>query len=397
MSDDAHDQPAILRVSYLGEAPRSGRVAPLAQDDPHASTLPGVQVLTALSDGAFNIDLSGFVPFFFSRDMDGWAPLLPGSVVPVLPPQPSLSGVAVRRVEVRMERRHRPPPRPPAFSGEGSRDEAVAADTPRDAVSGVTDGYFGIGIYCPKFPQNVGTLWRSAHQMGASFLYTVGSRNPWATTADTIKAWRSVPAWRYGAWADFMAAAPFQAKLVAVEFGHVNGIALSAFEHPERAIYLLGAEDHGLPDHVVRACHCCVYIESEREESFNVAVAGSILMYDRLVKRSRGRGGAAEDYLPENPPPAADSPSRGRGGATSLCDADATNGLSRSEWGGAPEEYSYLPSDDSPPGDAAATGSPSSRGRGGGASEECLPSDLPLADANAADSPASSRGRGGAA
>jgi tRNA(Leu) C34 or U34 (ribose-2'-O)-methylase TrmL len=174
----------------------------------------------------------------------------------------------------------------------------AAADIPRAAVSSVTEGYFGIGIYCPKHPQNVGTLWRSAHQMGASFLYTVGSRNPWATTADTIKAWRSVPAWRYSAWGDFLAAAPFQAKLVAVEFGSVGGVALAEFEHPERAIYLLGAEDHGLPEHVVRACHCCVHIESEREESFNVAVAGSIVMYDRLVKRSRARSKAPTESVP---------------------------------------------------------------------------------------------------
>lgn len=299
MANDAHlidDKPAVLRVSYLGETPRNGRVVPLAQCD--APTVPGAVLLAVLSDGAFNVDLAGYVPFFFSPDMDGWAPLLPGSVVPVLPPQPSLSGVAVRRVEVRVERRQNPSQHLLAVPGEGSSYDAVAAATPRAAVSSVTDGYFGIGIYCPKHPHNVGTLWRSAHQMGASFLYTVGTRNPWASSADTIKAWRSVPAWRYSAWGDFLAAAPFQAKLVAVEFGPVGGVALAEFEHPERAIYLLGAEDHGLPDHIVRACHCCVHIESEREESFNVAVAGSIVMYDRLIKRSRGHSRAKED-----PPP----------------------------------------------------------------------------------------------
>ena len=37
-------------------------------------------------------------------------------------------------------------------------------------------GYFGVGIYQPKHWENVGTLWRSAYQLGASFLVVVGSR-----------------------------------------------------------------------------------------------------------------------------------------------------------------------------------------------------------------------------
>lgn len=30
-------------------------------------------------------------------------------------------------------------------------------------------GYYGIGIYHPKTTENVGTLWRSAHNFGADF------------------------------------------------------------------------------------------------------------------------------------------------------------------------------------------------------------------------------------
>lgn len=29
-------------------------------------------------------------------------------------------------------------------------------------------GYFEIGVYHPKTPMNVGTLWRSAYQLGAA-------------------------------------------------------------------------------------------------------------------------------------------------------------------------------------------------------------------------------------
>ena len=59
---------------------------------------------------------------------------------------------------------------------------------------------------------------------------------------------------------------------------------LEEFEHPERAVYLLGAEDTGLPESVVRAAHRHVTLPCERYESFNVAVAGAMVMYDRLAK-----------------------------------------------------------------------------------------------------------------
>lgn len=35
--------------------------------------------------------------------------------------------------------------------------------------------YFAIGIYHPKTEMNMGTLWRSAYQLGASYIFTIGS------------------------------------------------------------------------------------------------------------------------------------------------------------------------------------------------------------------------------
>ena len=85
-------------------------------------------------------------------------------------------------------------------------------------------------------------------------------------------------------WNAFAAASPYGAMWVAVEMG---GEPLEHFEHPERAVYILGAEDAGLPEAVVRACHRVVALPSKRTESFNVAVAGSVVMYDRLAKQRR--------------------------------------------------------------------------------------------------------------
>ena len=59
---------------------------------------------------------------------------------------------------------------------------------------------------------------------------------------------------------------------------------METFQHPKRAIYLLGAEDTGLPPMIVDACHFHVTIPTVRSSSFNVAMAGTIVMYDRLVK-----------------------------------------------------------------------------------------------------------------
>lgn len=145
---------------------------------------------------------------------------------------------------------------------------------------GSTRGFFEIGVWHGKTSTNIGTLWRSAHQLGASGIFTVGRRYR-KQPSDTIKAWRSIPLRNYLTVDDMEL--PFDAMLVGVEMG---GEPLSTFRHPKRCIYLLGAEDHGLAPDIVKRCHRMVSIESVRSQSFNVAVAGSLVMYDRLRKAS---------------------------------------------------------------------------------------------------------------
>ncbi len=36
--------------------------------------------------------------------------------------------------------------------------------------------YFEIGIFHPKTKENIGTLWRSAYQLGAAGIFTIGKR-----------------------------------------------------------------------------------------------------------------------------------------------------------------------------------------------------------------------------
>ena len=65
----------------------------------------------------------------------------------------------------------------------------------------------------------------------------------------------------------------------------MGGTPLDEFEHPENAVYLLGSEDNGIPPRVLEACGACVALSAERYASYNVAMAGSIVLYDRLAKR----------------------------------------------------------------------------------------------------------------
>jgi tRNA G18 (ribose-2'-O)-methylase SpoU len=141
--------------------------------------------------------------------------------------------------------------------------------------------YFEIGIYNPRNSANVGTLWRSAYQLGAAGIFTIGRpyRRQTSDTADTIA---QIPLRHFDSLEEFLAARPTGAQLVGIEMG---GQALASFQHPALAVYLLGAEDSGLPPRVLSACNQVVAIESIRSQSYNLAVAGSIVMYDRMFRK----------------------------------------------------------------------------------------------------------------
>lgn len=143
-------------------------------------------------------------------------------------------------------------------------------------------GYFEIGIYYPKTVENVGTLWRSAFQLGAAGIFTIGHRYQ-RQASDTLKTACNIPLRMYKTWEEFLECRPHGSQLVGIEIG---GKALSTFSHPALAVYLLGSEDNGLPPFVAEQCQHIVSIESIRTASYNVAVAGSLVMYHRFVSRS---------------------------------------------------------------------------------------------------------------
>ena len=141
-------------------------------------------------------------------------------------------------------------------------------------------GFFAIGIYHAKTEVNVGTLWRSASLFGAAYIFTIGKRYK-KQSSDTMKSWKHIPLFHYETFEEFYNALPHDCRLAGIELTE-SAKDLKDYTHPERCVYLLGAEDHGLNELCLQKCHNLVKLPGEF--SMNVAVAGSIVMYDRISK-----------------------------------------------------------------------------------------------------------------
>ena len=142
------------------------------------------------------------------------------------------------------------------------------------------DGYFGIGIMNPENEQNIGTLWRSAYILGASFIFTIGSRYKKQST-DVVKAWLKIPLYNYKDFEDFYSHLPHDCRLVAVEMDD-SATHIGEYQHPARCVYLLGSESIGLGRKVMEFCHDSVVLPGHY--SLNVAIAGTVVIYDRFSK-----------------------------------------------------------------------------------------------------------------
>ncbi len=142
--------------------------------------------------------------------------------------------------------------------------------------------YFEIGIFHPRNDENIGTLWRSAYQLGAAGIFTIG-RPYKRQTSDVIGVEYQLPLRHFVDFEAFEAARPVGALLLGIEFG---GIPLTRFQHPEQAIYLLGSEANGLPPKVIARCNAIITIEAVNRASYNVSVAGSLVMYHRVFGNS---------------------------------------------------------------------------------------------------------------
>lgn len=145
-------------------------------------------------------------------------------------------------------------------------------------------GYFGIGLEGVSKPMNAGNLFRSAHAFGASFIFTIAAEFSYGRIrhADTSATPEQIPFHEYARVADL--ALPRGCRLVGVELAD-DAVELPSFRHPRQAAYVLGPERGSLSPALVERCAFLVRIPSRF--CINVATAGAIVMYDRMLSLGR--------------------------------------------------------------------------------------------------------------
>jgi len=162
-------------------------------------------------------------------------------------------------------------------------------------------GYFAIGAERMSKALNLGNLMRSAHGFGASFTFTVGATyQALEARADTSKGQWHLPHYNWSSVAEMDL--PQGCKLVGVELLE-DAIDLPSFRHPLRAAYVLGPEQGSLSEELLDRCDFVVRIPTRF--CVNVAMAGAIVMYDRVRTMARFAERPMREGGPRSAPAAA--------------------------------------------------------------------------------------------
>jgi len=144
-------------------------------------------------------------------------------------------------------------------------------------------GYFGIGVEGLSKPMNAGNLFRSAHAFGASFVFTIAAAyDDDVRRSDTSDTVGQVPFYSFDTLESMRL--PRGCALVGVELLD-DAVELPSFRHPRNAAYVLGMERGSLSPDLVACCDHIVKIPTLF--SLNVAAAGAVVMYDRLISVQR--------------------------------------------------------------------------------------------------------------
>ncbi len=146
-----------------------------------------------------------------------------------------------------------------------------------------TRGYFGVGIEGVSKPMNAGNLFRTANAFGASFAFTVGAEpKVRKARSDTSVAPQNIPWYDFDTIEDMKL--PHLCKVVGVELLD-EAEELPSFFHPTNAAYILGRERGSLSPQMQEKCD--YFIKIPTKFCLNVATAGAIVMYDRIVTHGR--------------------------------------------------------------------------------------------------------------
>lgn len=161
-------------------------------------------------------------------------------------------------------------------------------------------GFYGIGVEGISKRMNFGNLARSAHGFGASFIFTVApAKTIGEPPSDTTRSQDHLPWYSYDSVEEMYL--PDECRLVGVELTE-DAIDLPSFRHPSRAAYVFGPEGGSLSPQMIEACEFVVKIPMSF--CINVAMAGAVVMYDRMrcmgrfAERPVGAGGPIEPLKP---------------------------------------------------------------------------------------------------
>lgn len=141
-------------------------------------------------------------------------------------------------------------------------------------------GYAVIALDNPKSGENVGGVMRAAGVYGAAMVIVTGQRFKTLKKfpTDTMQAWKHVPVIEVDDMFDVM---PDGCVPIAVEI--VSGARLlPKYTHPERAVYIFGAEDQTLGHRILCRCQDVIMIPTKR--CMNLAATANVILYDRMAK-----------------------------------------------------------------------------------------------------------------
>ncbi len=155
-------------------------------------------------------------------------------------------------------------------------------------------GYFAVGAEKISKSMNLGNLIRSAHAFGASFVFLIDAAYTLRQSrSDTSLSELQLPIYEFPDVPSLQL--PRSCRLVGVELTE-DAVELPSFRHPRQAAYVFGPERGSLSPEMQARCDYLIKIPTQF--CVNLAIAGAIVMYDRMLCHGRfaerpvGAGGA---------------------------------------------------------------------------------------------------------